>query len=98
MVKKITVVRRALSQTLKFVGYKTVYTWSDGMEEKEGFFEYKGKLWSNGDVGFGRKIDAETSLRELPTAMRKKSVVVMVPSGRDAGNYMILTRVNTLPK
>ena len=57
---------------VKFVGYKTVYTWPDGMEEKEGFFRYKGKLWSNGDVLYGGVTPASKARAMDGAAMMRK--------------------------
>ena len=75
------------SQSLKFMGYRTLHTWSDGMEEKEGFFEYKGKLWSNGDVIFATKTLAEKGIK-------RGQVVIADPRGR---GYFRLTPVKRLP-
>jgi len=80
--KKTPSVKKPMSQSLKSVGYKVVHTWSDGMEEREGFFEYKGKLWSNGDVLFRTKTMADTSRKGT-------QVVVADPHGR---GYFVLTR------
>ena len=74
--------KHAMSQSLKFVGYKTVYVWPNGGEDKEGFFEYKGKLWSNGDVLFGTRSMAEKS---------RKGSEVVVADPRKRG-YFVLTR------
>lgn len=76
-----------------FVGYKTVHTWPDGMEEKEGFFRYKGKLWSNGDVLYGG-VTPDSKARAMKGAaiMRKEgyvAIVVLEPKGR---GYMALHR------
>ena len=76
--------KNGFSQSLKFVGYKKVHTYSDGMEDFEGFFEYKGKLWTNSDVLFGRRIDAEKANKD------GRGIIVSDPNKR---GFFVLTRV-----
>lgn len=68
---------------LKFIGFKT-HKFPDGMAERDRIYEYRGKLWSSGDVLFIRKTDATKANRD------KTGIVVAEPRGR---GYILLHKV-----